>query len=68
MASCQPGIGGDDHRPRFGHGVLRRDQEMVTTSSTSEVIAEWEKERELVGDVAKTYLDLVFLPNTQINE
>jgi len=49
-------------------GVLRRDQEMVTTTSTSEVIAEWEKERELVGDVAKTYLDLVFLPNTQINE
>jgi hypothetical protein len=35
---------------------------MVTTKSTSEVIAEWEKERELVGDVAKTYLDLVFIP------
>jgi FkbM family methyltransferase len=52
----------------YSAGVLRRDQEMVTTTSTSEVIAEWEKERELVGDVAKTYLDLVFLPNTQINE
>ena len=46
----------------YSAGVLRRDQEMVTTQSTSEVIAEWEKDRELVGDVAKTYLDLVFLP------
>ena len=45
--------------------VLRRDQEMVTTLQRGEVIAEWEKERELVGDVAKTYLDLVFLPNGQ---
>jgi len=45
--------------------VLRREQEMVRTQSTSDVIAEWEKERELVGDVAKTYLDLVFLPNGQ---
>ena len=43
--------------------VLQRDQEMVRTQSTSDVIAEWEKERELVGDVAKTYLDLIFLPN-----
>ena len=49
----------------YSAGVLRREQEMVTTQSTSEVIAEWEKDRELVGDVAKTYLDLVFLPNGQ---
>jgi FkbM family methyltransferase len=49
----------------YSAGVLRREQEMVTTSSTGEVIAEWEKERELVGDVAKTYLDLVFLPSTE---
>lgn len=46
----------------YSAGVLRRGQEMVTAQSTGEVIAEWEKERELVGDVAKTYLDLVFLP------
>jgi FkbM family methyltransferase len=45
--------------------VLRRDQEMVPTLSTTEVIAEWEKERDEVGDVARTYLDLVFLPNAQ---
>jgi hypothetical protein len=38
---------------------------MVTTPSTGEVITEWEKERDQVGDVAKTYLDLVFLPNGQ---
>src|SRR6185369_16503829 len=43
--------------------VLRREQEMVTASSTSEVIAEWEKERDQIGDVAKTYLDLVFQPS-----
>ena len=49
----------------YSAGVLRREQEMVTTQSTSEVIAEWEKDREVVGDVAKTYLDLVFLPNGQ---
>lgn len=45
--------------------VLRRDQEMVTALSTSEVIAEWEKERDQIGDVARTYLDLVFQPNAQ---
>ena len=49
----------------YSAGVLRREQEMVTTQSTSEVIAEWEKDREVVGDVAKTYLDLVFLPKGQ---
>lgn len=61
------GVKGDDFLNSvfacgYSAGVLRREQEMVTTQSTSEVIAEWEKERELVGDVAKTYLDLVFLP------
>lgn len=61
------GVKGDDFLNSvfargYSAGVLRRDQEMVTTQSTSEVIAEWEKERELVGDVAKTYLDLVFIP------
>jgi FkbM family methyltransferase len=45
--------------------VLRRDQEMVTALSTSEVITEWEKERDQIGDVARTYLDLVFQPNAQ---
>ena len=49
----------------YSAGVLRRDQELLPALSTSEVIAEWEKEREQVGDVAKTYLDLVFLPNTE---
>jgi hypothetical protein len=29
------------------------------------VIAEWEKERDKIGEVAKTYLDLVFLTNAQ---
>jgi FkbM family methyltransferase len=43
--------------------VLRRHQEQVTASSTSEVISEWEKERDAVGDPAKTYLDLIFLPS-----
>jgi FkbM family methyltransferase len=50
---------------RYSAAVLRRDQEMVTALSTSEVITEWEKERDQIGDVAKTYLDLVFLPNAQ---
>jgi FkbM family methyltransferase len=64
------GVKGDDFLESvfasgYSAGVLRREHEMVTTQSTSEVIAEWEKERELVGDVAKTYLDLVFLPNAQ---
>ena len=46
----------------YSAAVLRRDQEMVTTFSTRDVIDEWEKERGQVGDVAKTYLDLVFFP------
>lgn len=49
----------------YSAGVLRRDQDMVTIQSTNEVIAEWERQRDVVGDVAKTYLDLVFLPNPQ---
>lgn len=61
------GVKGDDFLNTvfargYSAGVLRRNQEMVITKSTSEVIAEWEKERDLVGDVAKTYLDLVFIP------
>jgi len=61
------GVKGDDFLNTvfargYSAGVLRRNQEMVITRSTSEVIAEWEKERDLVGDVAKTYLDLVFIP------
>lgn len=64
------GVKGDELLDRvfacgYSAAVLRRNEEMVTTASTSEVIAEWEKEREQVGDVAKTYLDLVFLPNGQ---
>ena len=49
----------------YSAGVLRRDQELQPALSTGEVIAEWEKEREQVGEVAKTYLDLVFLPNSE---
>ena len=49
----------------YSAAVLRRDQEMVTAQSTSEVIAEWEKERDQIRDVARTYLDLVFLPSAQ---
>ena len=61
------GVKGDDFlndvfARGYSAGVLRRDQEMVIVQSTSEVIAEWDKDRELIGDVAKTYLDLVFLP------
>lgn len=46
----------------YSAAVLRREQAAVPASSALDVMSEWEKERDAVGDEAKAYLDLAFIP------
>jgi FkbM family methyltransferase len=50
----------------YSVAVLGGQQELLTTSSTLEVMDAWRKRRDEVGDEAKTYLDLVFIPEKPV--